>query len=238
MAREIRASVGRLGGVNRPQDVRTVQELLNEVPLASGGPVPKLDQDEICGLKTIRAIQTFQLHHFGFKGADGRVDPGRRTLAKLNEFDHDSLTIPQVRMIRRVGLTGKRLHANRPEQWFFEIRDLRGTRAVYHLGAQGEHKRFPKPRAFVGAVKTFETSRSVLALATRGASYTTSFRNTDHLDFDKEAFSKLNLVFLKESGEFEQLGIFYPDHIALPRDRKKFPFKAMLSKGSSFQLVP
>ena len=233
MAREIRASVGRLGGVNRPQDVRTVQELLNEVPLASGGPVPKLDQDEICGFKTIRAIQTFQLHHFGFKGADGRVDPGRRTLAKLNEFDQTPRLEP--RTIRRVGLTGKRLHANRPEQWFFEIR---GTRAVYHLGAQGEHKRFPKPRAFVGAVETFETSRSVLALATRGASYTTSFRNTDHLDFDKEAFSKLNLVFLKESGEFEQLGIFYPDHIALPRDRKKFPFKAILSKVSSFQLVP
>jgi hypothetical protein len=235
MARNISASVGRLGGVNRPLDVRTVQELLNEVPLASGGTLPRLDPDEICGPKTIRAIQKFQLHHFGFKGADGRVDPGQRTLAKLNEFDQTPRVEPCK--IRMVGLTGDGVEINRPEQWFFEIRDLRGTRAVYHLGTPGEHKRFPKPRTFAGAVETFETNRSVLALATRGASYTTTFLNVD-LPLEKVAFSTLNLAFLKESGGIEKLDILYPEHIVLTKSREKFPLRAGISKSASFQLVP
>jgi hypothetical protein len=51
--------------------------------------------DGKCGTKTKKAIQLFQLHHFGWSGADGRVDPGQQTLAKLNEFDPDpALPIP------------------------------------------------------------------------------------------------------------------------------------------------
>jgi hypothetical protein len=54
-----------------------------------GGPQPLLEVDGICGKKTRSAIQRFQLHHFGWSGADGRVDPHQQTLAKLNEFDPD-----------------------------------------------------------------------------------------------------------------------------------------------------
>jgi len=86
MAKSITASVGRMGGVNRPNDVRTVQELLNKIPVTSGGPIPLLETDGVCGKKTIDAIQKFQLHHFGWQGADGRVDPGGQTLRKLNEL--------------------------------------------------------------------------------------------------------------------------------------------------------
>lgn len=86
MAKTISASVG-LNGVNRANDVTTVQQLLNNVPKDKGGPQPLLVLDGICGPKTRGAIQAFQLHHFGWSGADGRVDPGHQTLAKLNEFD-------------------------------------------------------------------------------------------------------------------------------------------------------
>jgi Putative peptidoglycan binding domain len=87
MARSILSSVGRMGGKNRPDDVITVQQLLDQVRVAQGGPAVPLDVDGLCGPKTIDAIQKFQLHHFGWKGADGRVDPNGPTLAKLNEFD-------------------------------------------------------------------------------------------------------------------------------------------------------
>jgi len=36
-------------------------------------------------LKTQSAIQAFQVHQFGWTLADGRVDPGKSTLARLNE---------------------------------------------------------------------------------------------------------------------------------------------------------
>jgi hypothetical protein len=87
MVKSIFQSVGRMGGKNRPDDVITIQQLLNKPPAAKGGAMPPLDVDGLCGPKTIDAIQKFQLHHFGWPGADGRVDPNGPTLKKLNEFD-------------------------------------------------------------------------------------------------------------------------------------------------------
>jgi len=92
MARQISASVGRMGGKNRRPDVLTVQDLLNRVPPHQGGPVPPLVVDGLCGSKTIKAIQKFQLHHFGWRGADGRVDPNGQTHTKLNEYDRKQPT--------------------------------------------------------------------------------------------------------------------------------------------------
>jgi len=79
MAKRISASVGR-GGANRPADVAIVQELLN-----NAGAAPRLVVDGKCGPKTNGAILTFQKRHFG--RGDSRVDPGRKTIGKLNEFD-------------------------------------------------------------------------------------------------------------------------------------------------------
>jgi hypothetical protein len=87
VSRTLVASVGRLGGANRPSDVFNVQELLNQVPVEAGGPRIFLNPDARCGSKTIEAIQKFQLFHFGWKGADGRVDPDGQTLRKLNQFE-------------------------------------------------------------------------------------------------------------------------------------------------------
>ena len=93
MPKTITASVG-LNGKNKDPDTRIIQELLNKVPAVQGGPKVALDIDGICGPLTRGAIQKFQLHHFGWSGADGRVDPGMQTLAKLNEFDPDPLPPP------------------------------------------------------------------------------------------------------------------------------------------------
>lgn len=85
MAKSIKGPVGR-GGRNFPaQEILTIQYLLNCVPAHRGGPQPELVMDGICGPKTIRAIETFQMRNLGF--ADGRVDPGGRTLQALQQFD-------------------------------------------------------------------------------------------------------------------------------------------------------
>jgi peptidoglycan hydrolase-like protein with peptidoglycan-binding domain len=93
MPRTISGSVGRLGK-NLSPDVKIVQELLNNVPADSGGPLPLLAVDGIAGPKTNSAIQKFQQRQIGFSGADGRVDPNGPTLKKLNEFDTSPAPIP------------------------------------------------------------------------------------------------------------------------------------------------
>jgi hypothetical protein len=90
----ITESVGRMGGKNRPDDVLTVKQLLNGVGAAKGGPNPPLPATPVCDQKTIDAIQKFQLHHFGWSIADGRVDPNGPTLAKLNELSGSPGTSP------------------------------------------------------------------------------------------------------------------------------------------------
>lgn len=79
--RTISASVGR-NGVNRYDDVVTIQEMLNIIPSYQGGPVEDLKVDGQSGEKTVGAILKFQ--RFVGIGADGRVDPSGATLAALN----------------------------------------------------------------------------------------------------------------------------------------------------------
>src|SRR5687768_4602782 len=81
----ITASVG-IGGVNRDPDVRKIQQALNDIPASEGRATPILVVDGACGPLTKDAIQQFQLKHFGWKGADGRVDTDGQTIAKLNEL--------------------------------------------------------------------------------------------------------------------------------------------------------
>lgn len=80
----IAKSVGQ-GGVNQQADVFNIQYGLDQVPPIDGGPTPPLKIDGLCGPKTIGAIRAFQQKHFGWAGCDGRIDPGKQTIAKLNE---------------------------------------------------------------------------------------------------------------------------------------------------------
>jgi hypothetical protein len=81
----IAASVGE-NCANRPEDVRVIQDALNQVPPLEGGPSPALKVDGLCWQKTVAAIRRFQREACGFKWPDGQIAPEQRTLQKLREF--------------------------------------------------------------------------------------------------------------------------------------------------------
>jgi peptidoglycan hydrolase-like protein with peptidoglycan-binding domain len=221
VAKSITASVGRMGGVNRPDDVRTVQQLLNQVPLTAGGPKPPLDPDGKCGPKTIAAIQAFQLHHFGWPGADGRVDPNGRTHTKLNEFDvpgPTTATKAATLSIRRVGPTGQFVDPNRKDEWFYEVRDPAqpGISAVYYFGDRDEHKTMLTPIVFQGGSQIFQTRRAFDELDTNVASHLTDYGFPPDGPTPKFARSRFTLFYLADSGGLDNVQIAAVDHLLPP----------------------
>jgi hypothetical protein len=79
----ITRSVGAAGGVNLPADVTEIQRLLNLVPVAKGGAAPPFFVFGTCDPATKAAILRFQKAQVP-AFADGRIDAGGPTLAKLN----------------------------------------------------------------------------------------------------------------------------------------------------------
>lgn len=77
---DIDGTVGQ-GGENRQADVEAVQRLLNRQDLT---PLHRLREDGRCGPATVEAIRHFQTRSLGIQSPDGRVDPGGRTLRRLN----------------------------------------------------------------------------------------------------------------------------------------------------------
>lgn len=71
---------------NLPDDVRTIQEALNQVTVqgVAGGPIPFLQVDGIKGPKTQAAILNFQRTQVKTINADGLVEPGKQTILRLN----------------------------------------------------------------------------------------------------------------------------------------------------------
>lgn len=88
---KIGASVG-TGAVNRPDDVKTVQTLLN-LNIGRLAPLPPVDVTGECGPATVQAITEFQRKVVGAAQPDGRVDPDGRTLAKLSEAELRTITL-------------------------------------------------------------------------------------------------------------------------------------------------
>lgn len=80
MAKSISASVGK-GGKNKPQDVKTIQELLNAFAGTAG--FSKFKPGAEPNAKLNDAIGKVQLKVCGFK-PDFKVEPGKRTLRTLN----------------------------------------------------------------------------------------------------------------------------------------------------------
>ncbi|BCW89701.1 hypothetical protein sos41_28670 [Alphaproteobacteria bacterium SO-S41] len=73
---------------NLPEDVRTIQDALNQVTQKgiAGGPVPLLVVDGLIGPKTNAAILKFQREQVKTINPDGLVEPGKQTILKLNEL--------------------------------------------------------------------------------------------------------------------------------------------------------
>jgi hypothetical protein len=96
----IAGSVG-AGGANRPQDVMTVQFLLNCIPAAHGGPQHELAIDGLAGRHTVEAIHRLQ---FALHGrSTGRVDPEgasgdpvSQTLDAMKRYD----PVPGIEAVR------------------------------------------------------------------------------------------------------------------------------------------
>jgi len=87
---KISHSVGS-SGVNNKADVTTIQKLLNKVPTTWGGPDPKLKEDGIIGIKTNAAILQFQQVQLkGLLNPDGRIDPKRTSIGRLNHIANTS----------------------------------------------------------------------------------------------------------------------------------------------------
>jgi hypothetical protein len=79
----IQASVGAPPAANYRADVEIVQRLLNEHATRVG--YPPLRVDGGVTPQMVQAIRTFQLKVVGMHMPDGRVDPGGKSLLKLNE---------------------------------------------------------------------------------------------------------------------------------------------------------
>ena len=76
---------------NSPEDVRAIQELLNRIPAASGGPSSPLEVNGRCESPTIVAIKKFQWRQIvpssgARHAADGQIEPHRGTLRRLDEL--------------------------------------------------------------------------------------------------------------------------------------------------------
>jgi hypothetical protein len=72
---------------NLPDDVRTIQDALNQLTAKGirGGPMPPLDVDGLCGPKTNAAILKFQREQVPGV-SDGLIEPGKNTILRLNEL--------------------------------------------------------------------------------------------------------------------------------------------------------
>ncbi len=77
----IQESVGR-GGVNRSDDVKTVQTLLNR-KIAKLVPLSPVTVSGECDAETVALIEEYQRRMLGLRNPDGRVDPTGRTIASL-----------------------------------------------------------------------------------------------------------------------------------------------------------
>jgi peptidoglycan hydrolase-like protein with peptidoglycan-binding domain len=73
---------------NLPEDVKTIQEALNQVTIKgfAGGPNPLLVVDSSKGPKTQAAIIKFQQTQVKSINPDGLVEPGGKTILRLNEL--------------------------------------------------------------------------------------------------------------------------------------------------------
>lgn len=103
---------------NLDRDVRTIQESLNKIDVARGGPKVKLVVDGKCGPKTNQAIQEFQLKQFGWPGTDGVVEPGKQTIVRINQILFSNVPVDpneqadiKTKMVSHLNLVQTAIHA-------------------------------------------------------------------------------------------------------------------------------
>lgn len=115
---DIFGSVGQ-NGTNARADVVVVQTLLN-THIAALRPIPPLATDGQFGPALFNAINAFQRIVLRMRAPDGRVDPGGRTLAALNQpasavvtFDYPAASQAQLASIATPYIGAREGHGNR-----------------------------------------------------------------------------------------------------------------------------
>jgi hypothetical protein len=134
---DISQSVG-VKGKNQYGDVIRVQEALNTIPASEGTSSTLLSLDGIAGPKTCDAIQKLQLKHFGWKGADGRIDPGGSTAQLMSgllvRYGGILWTIRRLESAVALKSNLQDVRTIESKDRIFEIADVTGRRrALYHF---------------------------------------------------------------------------------------------------------
>ncbi len=142
LALDLSASVG-VKGKNVPGDVLRVQDALNAIPAAEGTPSTLLHPDGIAGPKTCAAIQNFQLKHFGWKIADGRIDPDGRTAQLISSlillYCSDRWNVRRLESAQPATANVAGVRTINSRDRLFELADLPGVRrALYYFRAASE----------------------------------------------------------------------------------------------------
>jgi hypothetical protein len=130
-------AVGSKGPGNEPPDVIKVQDVLNAIPVDEGGPAKLLSLDGIAGHLTQQAIQEFQLKHFGWKTADGRVDPEGKAWTRMRELiEIYGGTRWNIRRLEQALRPDKPFRDAESRDRMYEIHSENGReRAVYYFQA-------------------------------------------------------------------------------------------------------
>ena len=94
---KIAASVGE-NARNTDSDVRIIQKALNNIMQYNIlAPLAQLTEDGIAGRKTKVAIRQFQRVAVGMTAPDGRIDPGGKTIVKLNAVVNTAAKLPKTK---------------------------------------------------------------------------------------------------------------------------------------------
>ena len=179
--RQISSSVG-LRGVNRKDDVRAVQELLNLVPHGDGGPLQKLKEDGLCGRKTNGAIEKLQATEWGWQRVSTRVEPGSSTWKLLSSYDVPAKAAAAAAppppppeppklvssnfLILMAARPGQRINAN-GENFYFLITDKmnQSMRSLYYFGNLNAPPPPPQPLTWSITIPTIVTTPQPLGAA-------------------------------------------------------------------------
>ncbi len=205
---EIKESVGQ-NGRNNFEDVYKIQYALNKVPPIDGGPPNPIVIDGKSGPQTIKTIQTFQLKHIGWSGADGKIEPKRQTHLKLIEISgrynvFPALPLDMVNdawlfagMMQHIPFTKSCIQAAQAKISSARIGGLFGGEALNLLNRHFSIDKFPSPQAAMQ--KIYDIYGFMLNVLNRPENYFTLDTNNSGEKISTVAFARLGGFFSKDT---------------------------------------
>jgi peptidoglycan hydrolase-like protein with peptidoglycan-binding domain len=194
---------------NRPADVRTVQEALNQVTVkgVAGGAMPFLVVDGICGPKTNAAIGRFQ--RIQLQIFDGVIEPRKKTITRLNEIvepisEEDmraklSLALPLVQQAVAAALNNlQALIASGPAPTGL------AAKAVDRLNRHFLMDTLPRPEQSAARVDLFRTFTRYSAVVSKSGTFTVEPLDEFDLAKDSSLFALARTNGFFEEGQTDE----------------------------------